>query len=73
MTPQWIEPALNIFAFTVGCVGFTLAMFWQHRKKDQVERAAMSFFVFMQAAMWGAEVFYIFTVVMRLSGHRLVE
>lgn len=70
---NWLEPTLNLFALVVGTVGFIVAMLYQRRAKDRVNAVAMAFFVFMQSAMWGAEVFYVMTVVMRLSGHRLGE
>lgn len=67
--PGWIMVVLNLWAMTVGTVGFWIAYARRDKTKDRVTQAAYAFFVFMQCAMWGAEGFYLAAVVSRLLGH----
>ena len=73
MTPAWVIPVLNLWACFVGTVGFCIAYSRRNPNKDAVANFANSFFIFMQCAMWGAEIFYIVSIFFRLAGHPWVS
>lgn len=62
---------MNLVAVAFGMTGFFIAfmIFLRRGDRDLLETFFSSAFVFIQAAMWGVEMFFIVTIILRLTGH----